>query len=171
MRYFDEGIAVLWRERNGEGKTELSVARIEVARDGIHENTSSFTPHFSRTRNILQCRIERSQSVRRAVQPIPYALPPRLLVRQLDQRGPQPPCAEMVLERLPVEPVGLHDATLPQQLVDSLEDQFPLRREAENVLANHLARLDRLSDEVQDPRQLQTHRVRAVLRRELRAAH
>ena len=77
----------------------------------------------------------------------------------------------MVLERLPVEPVGLHDATLPQQLVDSLEDQFPLRREAENVLANHLARLDRLSDEVQNPRQLQAHRVRAVLRRELRAAH
>ena len=73
--YFDEGIAVLRRERDGEGEAELRVAWIEVARDGIHENSSSFTPHFSSARYKPQRRVERAQSVRRTEQPARYASP------------------------------------------------------------------------------------------------
>lgn len=73
---------------------------------------------------------------------------------ELDERRPQPPRTEVVLERLAVESVGFHHATLTQQLIDSLQNQFPLRREAENVLPNHFSRFDRLPNEVQNAGEL-----------------
>ena len=68
--YLNKAISILRRKEHSEVQAALSIQRIEVLAERVHEDTRAFAPHLTALRNVHERYAEDQKSLRGAVKPM-----------------------------------------------------------------------------------------------------
>lgn len=167
---FNEAVAVLRREKDGEVETLAGVERVEVARGGIQVDPCALAPDLSRLRHVLQRGVEDAIGLLRPEHPTRERTRRRRLVDEVDVAGPQSARADVAAQRADVQLQRARVLFLERQLLHALQQQLPLGGEAEDaVVEESQTRLQRVAA-VLHLAVLQKHRVARLRGRDAVAA-
>ena len=133
--HLNEAIAVLRREKHRVVETLGGVEQMEVRRCGVHIDPRALAPHLARLRHVLQRVVEHRHRGIRTEHPTPHlASLCSSLVHDVDVAGPQAARADVLLQRVDVQPQRLRVLLLQHELLDPLEQELPLGREERDAV-------------------------------------